>query len=51
MKAYYKDKLPVNIEYKVNKVQNFTSVENDETLSFHGDAALKFWVQFPNDTS
>jgi hypothetical protein len=42
---YYGLGVPMDIEYKLNSIENFTMRENDQTLSFDGDLAIKFWVE------
>lgn len=37
--------MPIDIEYRLNTIENFTMRENDQTLSFNSDLALKFWVE------
>ena len=37
--------MPIDIEYRLNSIDNFTMRENDQTLSFDGDLAIKFWVE------
>jgi len=45
MEAHYGAGKPVDIEYKLERLGNFSMRENDSTLSFTGDLALKFWVE------
>jgi hypothetical protein len=50
MEAHYGPKLPVDIEYKLEDLENFKCQQIDNTMSFDGDLAVKFWVNFPNNT-
>ena len=50
LKKHYGIDLPVDIEYKVQSAQNFDVKENDKTMGFDGDLAVKFWVNMENGT-
>lgn len=41
----------MSIEYKLDKVGNFSIRENDSTLSFDGTVEIKFWVETIQDKS
>ena len=51
MEAYYGPNLPVDIEYKLEDLENFKCLGADSSMSFDGDLGVKFWVNFPNKTS
>lgn len=42
--------LPINIEYKLESLRNFTAVQDDQELGFNADLTLRFWVQQDNVT-
>lgn len=50
MSDFYGPKVPVEIEYRLEKAENFTIKENDSTMGFGADLAVKFWVEYPNNT-
>lgn len=41
----YGDNKPIDIEYNLEKVGNFSIRKDDSTLSFDGSVNLKFWVE------
>lgn len=50
MEKYYGPGLPVDIEYKLEDLENFKTRGADNSMSFDGDLGVKFWVNFPNKT-
>lgn len=40
----YGDNKPIDIEYKLDKVGNFSIRQDDSTLSFDGSVSVNFWV-------
>lgn len=50
MEAHYGPNLPVDIEYKLEDLENFKCQQIENTMSFDGDLGVKFWVNFPNNT-
>ena len=50
LEDHYGPNLPIDIEYKLERLANFKVKEDDQTMSFDGDMAVKFWVNFPNKT-
>lgn len=50
MEKYYGPGLPVDIEYKLEDLENFQTRGADTSMSFDGDLGVKFWVNFPNNT-
>ena len=45
MESKYDAGKPVHVEYKLERLGDFAMRENDSTMSFAGDLALKFWVE------
>jgi hypothetical protein len=50
MTDHYGPKLPVDIEYKREDLNNFKTQKIEKTMSFDSDFGVKFWVRFPNNT-
>jgi hypothetical protein len=50
MEQFYGPNLTVNIEYKAEKIYQFSATEDDSTMSFHADLSLNFWVVEVNGT-
>ena len=50
MEQFYGPNLTVNIEYIAEKIDQFHSVENDDTMSFQADMSVNFWVVEKNGT-
>ena len=50
MEQFYGPNLTVNIEYKAENIDKFSVAENDETMSFHADMSVNFWVVEKNGT-
>jgi len=48
--AHYGDNKPMDIEYNLDQVGNFSARESDSTLSFDGAISVNFWVEL-NDTA
>jgi len=44
LEDHYGKDLPIDIEYRVENIGNFSSSENDQTLQIQLDAHMKFWV-------
>jgi len=44
LEAHYGKDVPIDIEYAVENVGNFSSVKDDQTLQIQMDAHMKFWV-------
>jgi len=42
--------LPINIEYRLESLRNFTAVQDSQELGFNADLTLRFWVQQANVT-
>jgi len=40
----YGDNKPINLEFNLDNVGNFSIREDDSTLSFDGSVSIKFWV-------
>jgi hypothetical protein len=51
LEAFYGPNLPVDVQYSLESLKGFTSAEQDQTLSFHSDMAVKFWVEQANQTT
>jgi hypothetical protein len=43
--SHYGDDLPINIEYRLESLRNFTAVQDSQELGFNADLTLRFWVE------
>lgn len=50
LSVYYGADLPINIEYKLESLRNFTAVKDQQELGFNADLTLRFWVQQANNS-
>jgi hypothetical protein len=44
LESHYGKDLPIDIEYSVERIGNFTAQENSQTLQVQLDGHMKFWV-------
>jgi len=48
LSLYYGADLPINVEYRLESLKNFTAVQDSQELGFNADLTLRFWVQNAN---
>ena len=51
LSTHYGADLPVDIEYRLESLRNFTAVADSQELGFNADLTLRFWVENTNGST